>query len=635
MTTRATAAKLEPEAAQAAPARAAPRDGTLALASAIGNSAFTAGVQSGAIAPALARQVLADPAVTRAPWASAGAEIDQALANVVLLRRSSPSIAREEDTGDPEPEPQDSGLPDEELTGGAGSDPRPQVDTAPIDMIAWLDFFAGAPLNFTRSGLEVLRAVPTGGALAGAAADVAAGFQDVWTLRDAEAPITTTFVVIRGLLNTFNNLLGHIAFLQEVASGATLASIAGSWLTPVLDMLGTTLKGLKLLIDYVIAVLDIGVFAVAHGEGWSGTDEEHVDAWRSLSDGYLANLFGDMVTLIVDTLDVGTATEAKGEVVKQVYLSTKGVVLLVGDYGPLALNWIQGAFNVWGGAFFEAIGMGHPDPEPDAALSRSEASEQAPPGPSKRTVAAAIAAQLEDVRTAYGMGDELLTTAGTALDECLGEARAAATQMNDGRDPMLELRDAGVQIVDALTERADTLEGVIAQATDAEATAGAARAQCAAASAAVEALALPEADFPGAETLLAPLASGLEELKAMAREPLESMASSIDEVAEFMQRAGEVAATQVAECRMKAEEIEAQLADADTAAELVDVFIGQIAEGIGLGEGFDLGTVRAWWEDVGAQIDAAHAWALQAAGAGEAPEPPPIVVTPVPSADGG
>jgi hypothetical protein len=633
MSRRAAAAKLEPEEAQPVAARPPAAAPPLALASAIGNAAFARGVQSGAIA---------DPAATRAPWASAGAEIDQALANVVLLRRSVPAIAREEQDTGAGPGPEEaggSGGPGDALTGGAGFDPAMGGESVPFDTIGWVDWFAGTPLNVGRSVLEITRVVPTAGAFTGIAADVATCFQELWAMRDVDAPVTKTLLVLRAAINTFNNFIGHISYLGQLAADATLATVVGSWLNPLIASLNLTLKSFKLVVDGVLYLCDTAIWMIADDVAHWGGDPEHAATWQSLANGYIANMYGDWASIFVDGWDVGTGTEGQGEVVKQAVISLKGVALVADDFAMAAINWVLGAFNVWGGGAFDAIGAafgpGRKPPDvgecdPDApVLARAALSGDAG-GAAKQALAAAIASEITTIQTAYAAGGELLAGAG----EQLSGLRAAATELNDGHDPMLQARDAGRQALDELTGRVTALEGLASGAAEAQGGAEQVRDDCAAALEALDSLRLPDGDIPGSELLLAPLEAGLEELKAMARAPLEAVVANAEEIVAFLQRTAEFAATQLDECRQQTEELSAKLADADTAVELVDVLIGAIGEAIGLGEDFSVETLGAWWSEVGAQLDTAREWAAAAAAADEPPEPPAIAPVARPGAAG-
>ncbi|HYI19344.1 MAG TPA: hypothetical protein VD836_11575 [Solirubrobacteraceae bacterium] len=636
---------------------------------AMGNQAFGAYANLGSV---LSHAILSDPEkATRAPWVSLQGETEQAVANTVALGRRGDDFRARGRTAD------DDALVQDGLAGAVaarrgvsrfppGAQPRmpsaPQPGTQPpgptaqpgageqsIDWAKWFDEYG---LNAIRTPLEIARVWPGVGMWTGLASDAINGYTDLDTIKDEDAPVLKTVLVIRNVLNAINNVIGHINYVGTLVQDASLASVIGAWINPIVATINMTLKDIKLLLDLAMGVIDIGIWAAAE-QRLRNAGPKGKKAWGDMVAGYKANMIGDLATLLVDCWDAATATEGQGEVAKQITLSAKGVLELVRRYGMTFLNWLQGVFNVWGSKATEsapapaADAGGAPAPGTPAAapgtppVARMLAggavarAENASGGIARQAASAALVMELQQVKAGYVVGDTLLEGAAAAIPALIKHQSEQLKIVTGGRDPFQFFRDAGANAIKGLAERAGALEGSAVFATNGKQKADALREGCDTALATVDEMKLPPIDVPGADLLLGPVRSGLDDAKARARAPIQGLKTNADEVAEFLQIFAEGAKEQIGWCRQQLEELSAGLAKCNSFEDIMNLMLAKIQSALGTGTNVNLDDIRAWWKGLGPQIDEAIVWAqglanpagatpppAAAAGAGAAAPPP-------------
>ena len=516
----------------------------------------------------------------------------------------------------------------------------------------WLAWFADTPLNVIRSGLEITRIWPGVGAFTGLASDAANGFSDLYAIKDEDAPVIKTVLVIRNILNALNNLIGHINYLGQLIGDAALLSVIGAEITAMADAIGMTLKEIKILLDLAIGIIDIGLWAAAEQKARNAGPAGRA-AWQGMVANYRANMIGDLATLLVDCWDAATATEGQGEMTKEALYSVRGFLQAARKFGPALINWIQGLFNVWGS---KATASADAAPSSDASAAPAAAAVPAvaravsgptvarlevdASGAARKAASAIILGELTQAKTAYTMANGIIDVAAQVVPHIVAHMEEQMRVVLGGRDPFEFFRNAGANILHSLSERAGALENAAVLSTSGKEKADAVRAGCDRALGVVNSLQLPSIDIPGADLLLSPVRSAMDGAKNMARAPINELRGSADEVAEFLQIFADGAREQVAWCRSQLEELSTGLARCNSFEDVANLMLGKIQEVVGTGTNLTVQDIRNYWNELGPQIDAAMQWATELGQDGPAPAPPAAAASapdapPAASAGGG
>jgi hypothetical protein len=613
--------------------------GGLGALTAMGNSAFAS--QFGGMGTTLSRAIMASPeAAARAPWASARDEAHQGIVNAMLLRRQGESLQSQ---GVARSRADDATVQSGLAAAAVARQPNPTTPGGPDPASAasgqdWLAWFADTPLNVIRSGLEITRVWPGVGAFTGLASDVANGFTDLYAIKDEDAPVVKTVLVIRNILNALNNLIGHVNYLGQLISDAALLSVIGAELTAIADAIGMTLKEIKILLDLAIGIIDIGLWAAAEQKARNAGPAGKA-AWQGMVANYRANMIGDLATLLVDCWDAATATEGQGEMTKEALYSVRGFLQATRKFGPTLINWIQGLFNVWGSKATASA---------DASSSSADAAAPAAPVPAVARVVAGptvarldvdgssvarkaasmvIVNELTQAKIAYGMADQMIDVAAQVVPHIVAHMEEQMRVVLGGRDPFEFFRDAGANILHSLSERAGALENAAVLSSSGKEKADAVRAGCDRALGVVDSLRLPSIDIPGADLLLGPVRGAMDSAKNMARAPINDLRGSADEVAEFLQIFADGAREQVGWCRQQLQELSEGLARCNSFEDVANLMLGKIQEVLGTGTNMTVQDIRNYWNELGPQIDAAMQWAIELGQDGPVPAAPAAAAT--------
>src|SRR5215217_1049050 len=263
------------------PAPAGPAlGGAGGLAAAIGNQAFGAqyglGAAGSPLASAgdvLARAVFADPgSATHVPWTSLRSEAAQARDTIALLRpREALGVDRALESGL-------ASAASERRIARQPHDGANGTAAAPSG-IDWAGFFTGDVMAGLRMGMEIGRVWPGVGAWTGLASDVTGTIADIATISGEKAPIMKFALFIRGLMNAANNFLGHISYMGQLASKATLISGVAAWVTPIIDGINMTAKEFKFVFDMALGMVDLVIWAAAEQERLHATTPESAKPW--------------------------------------------------------------------------------------------------------------------------------------------------------------------------------------------------------------------------------------------------------------------------------------------------------------------------------------------------------------------
>ena len=241
----------------------------------------------------------------------------------------------------PGPGPEVSGA-----AGGGGTAGVAAADTAKtgIDWNEMLSEF-GPP---ARTILEVGRLIPGWGLVAGFASDSLSFASDISSIPTSKnAALTTGLVIFRNVVNILNNGLGHVLYVDQLIQDGLAGSVVGAEFTPFTAATNELLAGIKVALDEVQMGTDILVEVEALYEANHAPDSAEAEKWRSLADGYAANILGDVVNTILDLISLSSAGAANTAPVEEAKLPLTLAGAFLEHAAPNIIGAINNVLGVW------------------------------------------------------------------------------------------------------------------------------------------------------------------------------------------------------------------------------------------------------------------------------------------------
>ena len=492
----------------------------------------------------------------------------------------------------------------------------------------WSDFFDGftEPLNDVRAVLEIGRAIPAIGIVAGLEADAINAYQDLSKFDGTGAPsdsgFTESVVGIRDACMIVNNVIGALAQTDQVAQDAATASIIGTPLIPVTASVQEGLKGVKVWFDAVQLQLDVIALAAAHHHAMQAPGNPEQLKWANdLFTNYEANIVGDFVTTVLDVVDAGTAGYTNCEVIHRSMSSLAAVFKTGTKFAQGAKSVLLGLFGVYGG------GMVPRYVPTSGAVQRDVDLGGAAAAVGGEVAADAILGEVAAIRATYAVGDGFMAGASGILGELLAALSESMTRLLGGQDPAR-------LIVDNTHQMLERLHGSIAELTEMGVFAGTAQEKSGyiisvsdEALATLDRLVVPDihvdhmeddgilagvvnagADLAdtGFQAVVGQVREVVESAKAEARQPLLQVRGHADQIALFCQFLQEHTKQTIELFNAKIASFDSGLARCQTFGDIANLIIAQIAESLGLGEGFSVGEIMREWEEIPRLLDAAE-----------------------------
>jgi hypothetical protein len=493
--------------------------------------------------------------------------------------------------------------------------PTPQDPSSGVD---WAAFFDTPGPSLIRTSLEVTRGFPVAGLVTGGISDAVNAVQDLLSVESVAPPELLAAMAGRHTIAILNSELGHVIYCVEIVQDIATASVVGAEVDAVTVPLNELLLIAKGVVDGFQTGLDVVLLVEAkYAKANHALPGDHAaqDAWQGMIDNYEANILGDLAGVALDAYDFATLGFGNAQVIKQGALTAKHVWELTGFVRSMVSTVLQNWWNIWGGNVVGGL------KDPGAVAS---------------TVAGAVMVQeLQKMRTAYALGDLMIDETAEQLGELKSELELRAQAMLDGRDPFLAARDAAVEGLGAMEAQIADLGEMQVLSTDGAEKAATVDEACGQALALLDTLVLPELDLPdvelgegaaadlaedalnlggmvvdaGLDAMMARLGDQIELIKGTLRAPLETVRANAAEMGEFLQLLADESAAMLAEAEERLARMREQLAKCDDFEDVVDTLLDQMADVLGMEEGFEIQDVRDAWAQLGVDIDEALIWA--------------------------
>jgi hypothetical protein len=232
-------------------------------------------------------------------------------------------------------------------------DATAQVSAAdPSSHIDWEKWWADPSnkLSVLRMPLEVLRAWPGPGLLFGAAADGVNIYQDFSQISGEEAPFLKAFMGLRSTLLVINNIIGHLVYIDQFVQDGLAVSVVGIEFTPLSAGLNGLLKLTKSYLDLCLLFIDFGLLC---GAGYRASKappgSESAKNFAAMFGNYAANSMTDLVTFVIDVIDMVSGGVSNGEVIKSGVGAVNAILKGAIKLSPIIRSILIGWFGIFGG----------------------------------------------------------------------------------------------------------------------------------------------------------------------------------------------------------------------------------------------------------------------------------------------
>ncbi len=554
--------------------------------------------------------------------------------------------------------------------GGGGtanepSDPRerskvPDPANADFSITKWLDDNG----NEVRAGLELIRPAGPWGMVAGGLADAINLLQDMDQVRkaDKDSPFTLGTVFVRDGVNAIANFLGSLAALGEEAEDAATAggvtAVADAVITPA-DELIIFARG---YFDIVRAFLDMIVMAEATYNMTHAATPDSAKAWGELLAGYESNTLGDMLTLVVDTIDFWTLGFSNGGTVQQIVNWFKKL----SPFKAYLVNYLRALWGIYGGSLIlgaadsegtvarsvktddgrnaleptgAPAGASGPGIQRVAGLDGQEPDASSMADAAARSAASVvIQGQLAQARTVYETADGMFDGMRATLNEGMALSRQRMTELL-GQDPMPLMVNAISEGLNRMNAEVSSLTqmGVLASSVNERSAAiiqGANEMLAGLDKIRVPSFTVPKEGSGGVldaatellqkqviDRVMARITGMVEETKDKGRRPIITVKAHAEDIAEFSKILQDTATEQVAKLQGMIQRFSDGLAKCNSVEDIVNLLVRRIAAELDLGEGFTIDDIVQEWKSIGPLLDQADQWAISLANPGPTRHP--------------
>ncbi len=542
---------------------------------------------------------------------------------------------------------------------------KPQAPRVVPDPSTNVDFgamwdAAGGALSIVRVPLEVLRAFPGFGLLAGGASDLINVHQDFALIEHESVPKhVEDLLAARSLLLVLNNAIGHLVYVDQFVQDGLVVSVVGAEFAPLTAWTNIVLKASKLWLGSLQILLD---FALSVDAKWLATKappgSQSEKNFQAMYGNYTANTINDVTTMLIDITDMMTGGITNGEVVKTGSRAINAILQGEQKIAPIIWSILRGWYGIYGG--LELTPQARPAPGGSGAQPRSKNPPLARTvarrvaartragsggGVTRRVAAQIILMELQGMKGAYATGDLLLGEASSLMATMMADLKDVATTVTGGKDPFIAARDAGKEALDDLSGRLGQLGELEAMSKTGDQYAADVTETADTLLSYIDELKVPDVEIPEAEfgdNPLADLAEGfvnsagdvanaalqalvdqvnvlVEEVKPMLRQPVEDAKAAAADIGEIMEIAATEARAQIAWAEEMIVELSTKLGKCSNMEDVFNLMVTQVMQMMGLEEDFEIEDIRAAWVALGAGIDEAVAWAerMRAAAAEE------------------
>ncbi len=399
---------------------------------------------------------------------------------------------------------------------GPGGTPDPETAKTGIDWNQMLSDF-GPPV---RTVLEVGRLIPGWGLVAGFASDSINFASDLASVPNSQnAAFAEGLIVFRSVVNIGNNALGHLIYVDQLIQDGLAGSVVAAEFTALTASINEVLAGVKVVLDEVLMGTDIVVEVEALYEAGHAPNSAEAEQWKSLADGYAANILGDVVNTVLDVISLASAGAANTGPVQQARQPLTLAGAFVKNAAPTIIGGVNNVLNVWLGGFLTTgrhAYTGSPTDLRDQAIHLDIAG-------------GFVDVEALQARTTYDGVNLVIDAFEAYADDQIEQVNTVVEALSGGTSAFQLIRDAVRTALDDMQAKLTMVQQLGASATNAKANAKSISAGCDSALATIDALVMPDVRLPSVdlgEGVLAEAASAVANTAAEAANAALSLALS-------------------------------------------------------------------------------------------------------------
>ncbi|HEY4946211.1 MAG TPA: hypothetical protein VIH94_08700 [Candidatus Limnocylindrales bacterium] len=399
---------------------------------------------------------------------------------------------------------------------GPGGTPDPETAKTGIDWNKMLSDF-GPPV---RTVLEIGRLIPGWGLVAGFASDSINFASDIASVPNSQnAAFAEGLIVFRSVVNIGNNALGHLLYVDQLIQDGLAGSVVAAEFTALTASINEVLAGVKVVLDEVLMGTDIVVEVEALYEAGHAPNTAEADKWKSLADGYAANILGDVVNTVLDVISLASAGAANTGPVQQAKQPLTLAGAFIKNAGTTVAGGVNNVINVWLGGFLTKGRTEYPGSPTDL---RNQAIQLDVAG-------GFVDVEALQARTTYDGINLVIDAFEAYADDQIDQVNTVVEALSGGTSAFQLIRDAVRTALDDMQAKLAMVQQLGASATNAKANAESISAGCDSALATIDALVMPDVRLPSVdlgEGVLAEAASAVANTAAEAANAALSLAIS-------------------------------------------------------------------------------------------------------------
>jgi hypothetical protein len=371
-----------------------------------------------------------------------------------------------------------------------------------------------------RTVLEIGRLIPGWGLVAGFASDSINFASDFASVPNSQnAAFAEGLIVFRSVVNIGNNALGHLLYVDQLIQDGLAGSVVAAEFTALTASINEVLAGVKVVLDEVLMGTDIVVEVEALYEAGHAPNSAEAEQWKSLADGYAANILGDVVNTVLDVISLASAGAANTGPVQQAKQPLTLAGAFIKNAAPTIIGGVNNVLNVWLGGFLTKgrhAYTGSPTDLRDQAIHLDVAG-------------GFVDVEALQARTTYDGINLVIDAFEAYADDQVDQINTVVEALSGGTSAFQLIRDAVRTALDDMQAKLTMVQQLGASATNAKANAESISAGCDSALATIDALVMPDVRLPSVdlgEGVLAEAASAVANTAAEAANAAISLAIS-------------------------------------------------------------------------------------------------------------
>ena len=520
-------------------------------------------------------------------------------------------------------------------TGGSAGGAAAARPMNELDAPAWGDWSYNDLISGGRTVLEIGRFIPGWGLFAGVAADLAGGVQDIYAIPPGEYPITEGLIYIRSALNVVNGAVGHLLYVSELIQDGLTGSVVLAEFVPLSAGAIEIMAAIKVGLDAGIFWADLGVEI---GALWnqSHSSPDQWGAWQKIIDGYQANLAGDVISLVLDTITLASAGATNVDTIQAGTGIFNTAALLAQGWGDTLISFVMGMWNVWGGdapgVSGEQTNVGtRPPPGTEGAYEPGivEAAGGLAQAAAMRQGAGWLMMQSAEGRAAWEVVDAGIGLLQEEAAKKMAELDAMVMALSGGKTLWEVVHEGSMAAIGEMREKLANLQELQTAATDAEANGSEVKAWAEDVLSKIDAFtvpavrATPAADYgdnmiadaaewvadnsealrvAALNAVIDQIRTTVDDVKAELKSPVEGVRDKAAEIGEFFALVAQVSSEQTASIDAYIAQFERDLGSCTGFEDAINVIIAQVTGMLGA-PSFKIEDIRVFWRSLPGYFD--------------------------------